>query len=72
MAKFRKVEIEISRLSGYGQYLLTAKYKGKDIKVRTTNSECFDWLEDDENKEKHQDAKRYAYNTIRRAYEDSL
>lgn len=69
MAKFRKVELSISRANGYGQYYLTANYKGKQIKVHTANSECFDWLNDDSNKEKHLKAKQYAYRTIVNAYE---
>jgi hypothetical protein len=69
MAKFRKVELSISRANG-GQYYLTANYKGKQIKVHTTNSECFDWLNDDSNKEKHLEAKQYAYKTIVNAYEN--
>jgi hypothetical protein len=70
MATFRKVNLEISRGNGYGQYIITATYRGKEVKVRTTNSECFDWLNDDSNKEKHQEAKRYAYNAVVRAYEN--
>jgi hypothetical protein len=64
MAKFNKVEIEISRLSGYGRYQLSATYKGKEIKAVTNDSECYDWLNDDSNKEKHTEAKRHAYNKI--------
>jgi hypothetical protein len=70
MAKFRKVELSISRANGYGQYYLSANYKGKQIKVHTTNSECFDWLNDDSNKEKHLEAKQYAYRTIVNAYKN--
>jgi len=70
MATFRKVHLEISRGNSYGHYMITATYKGKEVKVRTTNSECFDWLEDDSNKKKHQEAKRYAYNAVVRAYEN--
>jgi len=71
MAKFRKVELRISRATGYGQYYLIANYKGKQIEVHTTDSECFDWLNDDSNKEKHLEAKQYAYRTIVNAYESS-
>jgi hypothetical protein len=70
MANFRQVKINISRASGYGQYYLTAKYKGKEIKVNTTNSECFDWLNDDSDKKKHKEAKEHAYRTIVNAYEN--
>jgi len=69
MAKFRKLDISISRASGYGHYIIQCNYKGKDIKVVTTNSECYDWLEDSSNKEKHTKAKRYAYRAVVRAYE---
>lgn len=70
MAKFRKVELHIAHVNGYGQYTVSANYKGKDIKVHTTDSECFDWLEDTSNKRKHEDAKRVAYGLIVRAYEN--
>ena len=72
MAKFRKVEISIgrSKRGGYGQYTIYAKYRGKEIKVHTTDSEAFDWLEDDSNKELHQQAKRHCYSAIVRAYEN--
>ncbi len=68
MATFRKVNLEIAKTSGYGQYIITANYKGKEVTVHTTDSECYDWLDDESNKEKHQDAKRYAYNKIVEAY----
>lgn len=71
MAKFNKVEISISRVSGYGQYYITAFYKGKNIKVHTNNSECFDYLEDDSNKQKNLEAKRYAYSLIKRTFENN-
>lgn len=70
MAKFRKIELSISKANGYGQYYLNANYKGKQINVHTTNSECFDWLNDDSNKEMHLEAKQYAYRTIVNAYEN--
>lgn len=72
MATFRKIEIEIYRKSGYGQYELQANYKGKKIKAHTTDAECFDYLDDDSNKAKHAWAKRYAYGKIVEAYKNSL
>lgn len=71
MAKFRKVALGIAKGNGYGQYQIIANYKGRHIKVHTTNSECYDWLDDDSNKEKHREAKRYAYLKIRNAYENN-
>jgi hypothetical protein len=69
MVTFRKVKLSIARANGYGHYCLSAYYKGKQIEVSTTNSECFDWLNDDSNKEKHLEAKRYAYTNIVNAYQ---
>lgn len=64
MAKFRKIELEIRKLSGYGNYIVSAKYRGKQIQAITHDSECYDWLEDESNKEKHKQAKRAAYSLI--------
>lgn len=69
-ATFRKVELSIRRGNGYGHYIISADYKGKHIEAHTTDSECFDWLNDDSNMEKHQDAKRHAYSKIVSAYEN--
>lgn len=70
MAKFRKINLSIKRLNGYGQYQIEANYRGKNISVHTTNSECFDWLDDDSNKELHLQAKKYAYNRVVLAYQN--
>ena len=37
---------------------------GRDVVVYTTDSECFDWLNDDSNKEKHLQVKRHAYSKV--------
>lgn len=68
MATFRKVNFEMVRTSSYGYYKIIATYKGKKIEVITTDSEAFDYYNDDSNKEKHQDAKRHCYNKIVEAY----
>lgn len=70
MAYFRKVEIKISKKSGYGQYQVSSFYRGKDVKAHTTDSEMYDWLEDDSNKIKHQEAKQRAYSLIRNTFEN--
>ena len=70
MTKFRKVEMNIKRYNGYGQYLLQSEYKGKFISVRTNDSEIFDWLEDDSNKIKHLEAKQRAYLLIKNTFEN--
>ena len=43
---FRRVEFTIT-LTGYGQYMLEASYKGKDIKVHVTDSSLFDDVDED-------------------------
>ena len=68
MATFRKVEMYISKGNGHGSYILQADYKGQNITAEITDSEVFDWLKDDTNKVKHQEAKRKAYEAIRTAY----
>lgn len=71
MATFRKVRLSVFRGNGYGQYIVRATYRGKEITARTTDSEIFDWLNDASNKAKHLDAKRSAYMLIRNAHEQA-
>lgn len=71
MAKFRKVEFQMTRGNGYGQYIISAHYRGKDIVAHTTDSEAWDWINDESNKEKHQDALRHCYYRIVGEYEKS-
>lgn len=68
MAKFRNVEFQMSRGNGYGQYIIEANYKGKDVVAHTTDSEAWDYINDDSNKKKHNDAKRHCYYKIVDAY----
>lgn len=68
MATFRKVDIHISKENWHGGYILRADYKGEKIAVKIYDSEVFDWLNDDTNRVKHQEAKRKAYEIIRTAY----
>jgi len=68
-ATFRKVNLTVKRGNGYGQYIVSAQYRGKHIEVNTTDSECFDWIDDNSNKEKHREAKQHAYMKVKVAYE---
>lgn len=70
MNTFRKVKLEISRGNGYGQYIVSATYRGKQIQAHTTDSEAFDWLNDDSNIEMHHQAKKHCYNKIVAAYQN--
>lgn len=69
MATYRKIDLQIRHGSRYGHYIVSAFYRGEYIECTTTDSEAYDWLNDDSNKEKHRDAKRHCYNKIRDAYE---
>lgn len=70
MATFRKVNLSIEKANGYGQYIISANYRGKEVKAYTNDAECYDYLDDNSNKEKHQDAKRHAYYKIVLAYKN--
>ena len=63
MKSFRKVQMEMERASGYGHYFVLASYKGKDVKVLTTDSELWDSFKNPDCKH-HRDALRQAYNLI--------
>lgn len=45
---------------GYGQYVLS----GLSTSVHYTDSEIWDWCDDDENEEKHLEAKESAYRLL--------
>jgi hypothetical protein len=63
-------EVSIKRLSGYGQYQVSGYVNGTLVKAHTTNSEAFDWLNDDSNAEKHAEAIDYCNSLIERTYEN--
>lgn len=71
-ASYRKVKLSIGRSTGYGHYVISATYRGKHLKAHTTDSEAFDWLDDDSDRERHRDAKRHCYSKIVQAYENVL
>jgi hypothetical protein len=70
MATFRKVKFEMGRGRGYGQYVIYANYKGKEITAYTNDSEVWDWINDDSNKDKQNDARRHCYYKVVEAYEN--
>lgn len=71
MATFRRIELRVELTSSYGRYVVSAHYKGEDIKAVTTDAEIYDWLDDDSNREKHRWAKRAAYELIVREYKQN-
>jgi hypothetical protein len=60
----------IKRGNGYGQYIVTGIVNGVDVITHTTNSEAFDWFDDDSNDEKHIDAICYVDSLLVRTYEN--
>lgn len=57
--EFNNETITIER-AGYGQYTLS----GLGTSIHCTDSEIWDWCDDDENKEKHEFAKQTAYRLL--------
>lgn len=75
--KFKQVNFRMERSYGYGQYKVIAdNYRGKRIVAHTTDSEAWDWLDDEgttkEEKEKHLDALRHCYRKIVETYKNSF
>ena len=64
--------VTISRGNGYGQYIVSGLVNGEYIEVPTTDSEAFDWLNDDSNEEKHQEAIAHCNMKLEMAYERKL
>lgn len=70
--KIEDVEMVLHPEGGYGQYLIRGKVNGKNIKMRSTNSEAYDWIKDDSNFEKHKEAVNYIYSKLKNQYENQL
>ena len=71
--KFNKIDLTIYAIChSYGQYLITAHYRGKYVTAHTTDSEAFDYLYNPDNKIKHLEAKRHCYYKIVEAFKNSL
>ncbi len=68
---FRKIEFEMSKGNGYGQYIITGTYRGKTIITHTNDSEAWDWQRSDVKKE-HNYSRKHCYNKIKTAYYNSL
>lgn len=60
--------ISIEKTTRYGHFKLSGLVNGEAISVITTNSESFDWLNDDENKEKNAEAIAYCERRLEMAY----
>lgn len=67
--KFRNVKFSIELTPSYGHYQIKSHYRGRDIKITTTDAELYDWIDDTSNKEKNHWALKSIYNDIVSAYE---
>ena len=67
--KFRGMEFGIGLTSSRGRYVIEANYKGKKVVAHTTDSEAFDYLDSEDEKEAAKDAARHCYYKIVEAYE---
>lgn len=59
----------IRRGNGYGQYVITGTVNGVEVTTITTDSEAFDYFNDDENEEKHEQAKYHVDMKLEMAFE---
>lgn len=58
--KFRKIEMTIARASGFGSYIIEARYRGTFIVTFTADSTVYDNFDSD-NKSDKNEALRHAY-----------
>lgn len=63
-------EIRIARTSQYGHYRITGMVNGIEVSAITTDSEAFDYLNDEDNQEKHEQALAHCEMKLELAYEN--
>jgi hypothetical protein len=63
-------DITIKRSSGHGQYLISGVVDGIEVTARTTDSEAFDYLNDDDYPEKQQQAIEHCTYKLEQAFEN--
>ena len=67
---YQITEQQIKRGNGYGQYIITGIVDGVEVKTITTDSEAFDWFNDDSNEEKHEEAVNHVNMKLEIAFEN--
>jgi hypothetical protein len=66
-----KIEnIKIRKGNGYGQYVVTGEVNGVEVKAHTTDSEAYDYLYNDENLEKSEEALLHCEIKLELAYQN--
>lgn len=66
---FKKITFYISKASGYGRYVINAVYKGRDISVRTNDSEIYDFIDNESDKAMYNWARRSCYVLVSMEYQ---
>lgn len=62
---FRGVRFVMEKTDHTGWYFITSCYHRTYVRVVTDNSYAWDWIDDDSDKSKHVNAKRYCYRVTR-------
>lgn len=62
----------IRKASGYGQYIVYGEVEGVYLEVRTTDSEAYDYFDDENYPEKQQDAIDHVNMKLELAYENQI
>jgi hypothetical protein len=70
MTNMTTTDITIKRSNGYGQYLISGVVNGVEVTARTTDSEAFDYLNDDDYPEKQQQAIEHCMYKLEQAFEN--
>ena len=66
----KTTEIRIERTSSYGHYRVTGLVNGIEVSAITTDSQSFDYLNDEDNEEKHEQALAHCEYKLIQAYEN--
>ena len=66
----KTTEIRIERTKSYGHYRVTGTINGTEVSCITTDSEAFDYLNDDENSDKQAAAQAHCEMILELTYEN--
>ena len=66
----KTTEIAIKRTSQYGHYRIMGVVNGTEVSCITTDSEAFDYINDEVNQEKHEQALAHCAMKLELAYEN--
>lgn len=65
--RFNRVEFTMTPV-GRGQYRIEAGYRGRRVTASSTDSEAYDFLDDEGDRERQRDALRHCWRRIREEY----